>query len=73
LEEAGSGEEGAARVRGMSIYREAPCSACGLHLRTHALVPCSHLVCESCASTASFCATCKSAVVSKNWVMSPSR
>ena len=69
----GGGGGGAAGVRGMSIYREAPCSACGLHPRTHALVPCSHLVCESCASTASFCATCKSAVVSKNWVMSPSR
>lgn len=65
--------QGAAEVRGMSIYREAPCSACGLQPRTHALVPCSHLVCESCASTASFCVTCKSAVVSRNWVMSPSR
>ena len=63
--------EGAAASRNMSIYREAPCSACGLQPRTHALVPCSHLVCEGCASTASFCATCKSAVVSKNWVLSP--
>lgn len=60
-----------AAPRNMSIYREAPCSACGIQPRTHALVPCSHLVCEGCAATASFCPTCASAVVAKNWVISP--
>lgn len=53
------------------MYR-GPCSGCDRgKQKSHALVPCSHLVCQDCAAVAKKCPICRGTVIAKNWVISP--
>lgn len=45
------------------------CPACASNDMSHALVPCSHLVCKACADEADVCPICQSAVIARSMVL----